>query len=91
LNSELPFVDEHQFRVGASRGLVWTALRRYVDSSLDVGGSHPLAWLLETEPRTGFEVTRDVPDQHVSTAGRHRFAVTCWCSSSPTLQKRRLC
>lgn len=46
LNSELPIVEEHQIRVAASRGLVWTALRRHVDSSLGVGESHPLAWLL---------------------------------------------
>jgi hypothetical protein len=73
-NGDLPYVDTHQTRIGASRDLVWTALRRYVDSSLGVGESNPLAWLLSTEPRTGFEVSRDVPNQQLSLAGRHRFA-----------------
>ncbi len=70
----LPFVDEHRIRIAASRELVWTALRRWVDSSLGVGANNPLARLLGTEPRTGFEVTREVPNQHVGLAGRHRFS-----------------
>ena len=71
---ELPYVDEHQTRIAASRDLVWTALRRYVDSSLRVGEGNPLAWLLGTVPRAGFEVSREVPNQQLSMAGRHRFA-----------------
>jgi hypothetical protein len=71
---ELPFVDEHQIRVAAPRGHVWTELRRYVDSSLGFAESNPLARLLGTEPRTGFELTRAVPDQHVSMTGRHRVS-----------------
>jgi threonine dehydrogenase-like Zn-dependent dehydrogenase len=34
---ELPFVDEHTIRIAASRELVWTALQRYVATSLRVG------------------------------------------------------
>ncbi|MEU7899811.1 hypothetical protein AB0B45_44055 [Nonomuraea sp. NPDC049152] len=67
-------MDEHQTTIAASRDLVWAALRRYVDSSLLVSGRNPLAWLLGTVPRTGFEVSREVPRQQLSMAGRHRFA-----------------
>jgi len=75
----LPFVDEHGTRIAAPRELVWTALRRYVDSSLvdsSKGGaeSHLLGRLLGTEPRSGFAVAREVPNQHLGLAGRHRFA-----------------
>ncbi len=72
--SELPFVDEHRIRIAASRDLVWAALRRWADSSLAIGDGNVLARLLGTEPRTGFEVTREIPDRHLSLAGRHRFS-----------------
>jgi hypothetical protein len=67
-----PFVDEHRIEIAAPRGLVWTALRRYVDSSLRLAG--PMRRLLRTEPPAGFEVTREVPNRHLALAGRHRFA-----------------
>ena len=78
----LPFVDEHGTRIAAPRELVWTALRRYVDSSLvEPSGdssrddsSHLLGRLLGTEPRSGFAVAREVPNRHLGLAGRHRFA-----------------
>lgn len=41
--SDLPYVYTHQTRIAASRDLVWTALRRYVDSSLGMGQSAGLA------------------------------------------------
>lgn len=69
---ELPFVDEHRIEIAASRGLVWTALRRYAETSLRLAG--PLRPLLRTEPPAGFEVTREVPNRHLGLAGRHRFA-----------------
>jgi hypothetical protein len=71
---ELPYVDEHQTRIAASRDLVWTAVRRYVDSSLTIGARNPLTWLPGTVPCTGFEVAREVPKQQLSMTGRHRFA-----------------
>lgn len=70
----LPYVDEHQTTIAASRDLVWAALRRYAGSSLTLGERNPLAWLLGAVPRTGFEVYREVPNQQLSMAGRHRFA-----------------
>ncbi len=33
-DDELPYVDEHSIRIPAPRELVWTALQRYVASSL---------------------------------------------------------
>ena len=69
-----PYVDVHHTRIPASREVVWTALGHYVDSHLGVGGRNPLSWLLGAEPRTGFEVTREVPGELLRMAGRHRFS-----------------
>ena len=73
--SELPFVDEHSIRIPASRDQVWSALRRYVDSTLGAGAHSPLTWILGTEPRAGFEIEREVPGEQLGLAGRHRFSV----------------
>ncbi len=74
VTADLPFVDEHQIRIPASRDHVWSTLRRYVDRSLGIGARNPLAWVLGTEPRAGFEIEREVPRQQLSMAGRHRFS-----------------
>jgi len=71
---DLPFVDEHSIRIPASRDHVWSALRRHVDSSLGIGAGNPLARILGTEPRAGFEIEREVPRQQLSMVGRHRFS-----------------
>ena len=68
-----PFVDEHQIQIPASRDQVWSALRRYAES-LGIGERNPLARLWGAEPRTGFEVAREVPNQQLGLAGRHRFS-----------------
>jgi len=73
--SELPFVDEHTIRIPASRDQVWSALRRYVDSTLGAGAHSPLTWILGTEPRAGFEIEREFPGEQLGLAGRHRFSV----------------
>lgn len=73
-NGEPPYVDEHRIVIAAPRDRVWSALRRYTESSVGVAASNPLAWLLGTEPRSGFEVTRVIPDRQLGMAGRHRFA-----------------
>lgn len=70
----LRYVDTHQARIAAPRELVWSALGRYVDSSLCLGERNPLAWLLGTEPRGGFEITPEIPNRRLSLSGRHRFA-----------------
>jgi len=71
---DLPFVDEHSMRIPASRDRVWSALRGHVDSSLGIGAGNPLALILGTEPRAGFEIEREVPRQLLSMVGRHRFS-----------------
>jgi hypothetical protein len=72
--SDLPYVDEHQIRIAASRDVVWPVLRRYVDAALQIGPRSPLPWLLGTRPRGGFEVSQEVPGQLLGMAGRHRFS-----------------
>ena len=72
--SELPFVDEHEILIPAPRDHVWRTLRRYVDSSLGVGARNPVAWILGTQPRAGFEVEREIPAEQLDMAGRHRFS-----------------
>lgn len=68
----LPYIDEHRIEIAAPRDLVWTALRRYADSSLRL--AVPLDRLLGTEPPSGFAVAREVPSKHLGLAGRHRFS-----------------
>lgn len=69
---ELPFVDEHTIGIAASRDAVWAALRRYVATSLRVGG--PLATILGTRPPAGFEVADRQPTERLTLIGRHRFS-----------------
>jgi len=73
--SELPFIDGHSIRIPASRDQVWSALHRYVDSTLRVGAHSPLTRILGTEPRAGFEIEREVPREQLGLSGRHRFSV----------------
>ena len=42
--------------------------------SLGIGERNPLSRLWGAEPRTGFEVAREVPNQQLGLAGRHRFS-----------------
>ncbi len=72
--SELPFVDEHSILIPASRDHVWSALRRYVDSTLGVSARNPLTRILGTDPPAGFEVEREIPGEQLDMAGRHRFS-----------------
>jgi len=72
--SELPFVDEHSILIPASREHVWSALRRYVDSTLGVAARNPLTRILGTDPPAGFEVEREIPGEQLGMAGRHRFS-----------------
>lgn len=72
--AEPRFVDEHRIGIAAAPDQVWVALRHYVDSSLTSGGNPLLGRLLGTEPRSGFEVSDVVPQQHIRLIGRHRFS-----------------
>ena len=74
MSINLPYVDEHVITIAAPRDRVWTALRRYVGTSIGISGSSPLARILGTAPRSGFEVTRADPARLLVLAGRHRFS-----------------
>lgn len=73
-NGELPFVDEHTTRIAASRELVWTALQRYVATSLCVDEASVLAKILGAQPPSGFEVFESRPTERLTLVGRHRFS-----------------
>jgi hypothetical protein len=70
----LPYVDEHHLFVEASVDVVWTALRAFGDSELGIGSGNPLAHVLGTRPRSGFEVAAEDPGRELRLAGRHRFS-----------------
>ena len=70
----LPYVDEHAVRIPARRERVWEALQSYVARSLGLRAGHPLATVLGTEPRAGFEVKESSPSENLTLVGRHRFA-----------------
>ncbi len=72
-NGDLPFVDEHAIAIAASRDVVWSALERYVGTSLRVGDGL-LARILGTQPAAGFEVSGCRPTDRLILIGRHRFS-----------------
>ena len=74
LSEELPYIDEHALRIPASRELVWTALQRYVASSLVPAEPGLLRRVLGTEPPTGFRVSDSIHAERLTLVGRHRFA-----------------
>lgn len=71
---QLPYLDEHETVIPAPRDVVWAAVRRYVETSLGFGAGNPLALVLGTRPRRGFEATREVPMRELTMGGRHRFS-----------------
>jgi hypothetical protein len=71
---DLPYIDEHAITIAVPRDLVWTALRRYAATSIGFPGGNPLARVLGTAPRSGFEVAEAVPPDKLTLAGRHRFS-----------------
>lgn len=70
----LPYVDEHQLFVEAALDVVWSALCSFGDSELGIGSGNPLAYLLGTRPRRGFEVAEADPGHELTLAGQHRFS-----------------
>ncbi|MDQ3615677.1 MAG: hypothetical protein M3393_03455 [Actinomycetota bacterium] len=73
-NRDLPYVDEHAITIAAPHDLVWTALRCYATTSIGVPDGNPLARILGTLPRSGFEVAEAVPGERLTLVGRHRFS-----------------
>ena len=71
---ELPYVDEHAITIAAPRSRVWSALQRYTATFLRIPEGSPIARLLGTQPRAGFEVLDSAPAHSLTLAGRHRFA-----------------
>ena len=71
---DLPFVDEHAVVVAASPEVVWSALERYVETSLQVRPGSVPARLLDTDPPRGFAVAERDPLRHLGLTGRHRFS-----------------
>ena len=71
---ELPCVDEYAITIAAPRERVWTALQHYTATCLRIPEGSPLARLLGTQPRAGFEVLDSAPAHSLTLAGRHRFA-----------------
>jgi hypothetical protein len=71
---DLPYVDEHVITIAVPRDQVWTALRRYVTTSIGISESSPLARVLGTAPRSGFQVVEEVPGDRLTLGGHHRFS-----------------
>ena len=74
MSINLPYVDEHSITIAAPRDLVWTALQHYAATSIGIPGGSPLARILGTAPRSGFELTETVPTDRLTLTGRHRFS-----------------
>ncbi len=74
IDPDLPYVDEHAIAIAAPRDVVWTALRRYATTLVGMSDGNPLAGVLGTAPRSGFEVAEEVPGNKLVLAGRHWFS-----------------
>jgi hypothetical protein len=70
----LPYVDEHAITIAVPRDQVWTALQRYVATSIGISGSSPVARILGAAPRSGFRVVEEVPGDRLTLGGHHRFS-----------------
>ena len=70
---DLPAIDVHTLRLASSPSAVWAALEEHA-AALGFGSGNPLALLLGTQPRAGFEVADVDPGRAITLTGRHRFA-----------------
>jgi hypothetical protein len=71
---DLPYVDEHEISIAVPRDQVWTALNRYVTTLIGIPDGSPLARMLGTSPRSGFEVAEATAHERVTLTGSHRFS-----------------
>ncbi|HEV3171956.1 MAG TPA: hypothetical protein VGZ32_16515 [Actinocrinis sp.] len=86
METDLPFIDEHQVVVAAPAAVVWQSLTaRIIKTRLGVSegfarvvGAQPgeVTGTLLDEGSTmpGFAVTESVPGDHLTLAGHHRFS-----------------
>ncbi len=71
---DLPFIDRHTLPLeDLSPDVVWAALDAHA-RSLGFGPRNPLAAVLGTRPRAGFEVTEVERGRALTLTGRHRFS-----------------
>ncbi|WP_344168319.1 hypothetical protein [Kribbella lupini] len=71
---EPPFVDEHSRLIPYRREVVWRALNEHATGDLLIGPHNPLALILGTKPRGGFEITTSVEGERLDLVGRHHFS-----------------
>jgi hypothetical protein len=69
-----PFVDEHSRTIPYPRDVVWRALNHHAAGGLLIGPHNPLALILGTQPRGGFEIADSVHRQRLDLVGRHHFS-----------------
>ncbi|ADB31608.1 hypothetical protein Kfla_2537 [Kribbella flavida DSM 17836] len=70
----LPLVDEHARTINAARDAVWRGLYDHATGGLLLGPRNPLATVLGTTPRGGFEIVDSVDGESLTLAGRHHFS-----------------
>lgn len=69
-----PFVDKHSLTIPQPRDVVWRALTEHATGGLLLGPHNPLALILGTKPRGGFEIARSVEGESLDLVGRHHFS-----------------
>jgi hypothetical protein len=69
-----PFVDEHSRMIPHTRDVVWRALNQHATSGLLIGPHNPLALILGTKPRGGFEIADSIEGQRLDLVGHHHFS-----------------
>ncbi|GAB3828523.1 hypothetical protein [Kribbella italica] len=71
---EPPFVDQHSRTIPYPRDVVWRALTEHATGDLLIGPHNPLALILGTKPRGGFEIADSVEGKTLDLVGRHHFS-----------------
>ncbi len=71
---EPPFVDKHTRLIPYPRDVVWQALNHHATGDLLIGPRNPLATILGTKPRGGFEIADSVEGRRLDLVGRHHFS-----------------
>lgn len=71
---EPPFVDEHSRTIPYPRDVVWQALNEHATGDLLIGPHNPLATILGTKPRGGFQIADSDEGRRLDLVGRHHFS-----------------